>query len=182
MWMISDHYVMIRVVSMEISLCPMFGHPVGFKKRSEGPCGGQREKYPCDTPTASVNQKKYFLIFPKLLWAPNQLLNFFITQKNYRTHQKGNLNLYIWISHDHYIHHIELLQGPLRQLWRFPLSGNEITVDLRTAICITTNICSALFYRLSSQITTSPFHQQFSHCFGLGLIFCFVLFCFFALT
>lgn len=133
----------------------------GFGKRSESPCCGQREKYPCDTLTASANQRKYFLTFPKLLWAPNQLLNFFsITQKNYRTHQKGNLNLYIWTSHEHYIHHIELLQGPLRQLRRFPLSGNEITGDLCAAICSTTNICSALFYRLSSQITASSFHQQ----------------------
>jgi len=30
--MSSDHYVMIRVVSMEISLCPVFGHPVGLEK------------------------------------------------------------------------------------------------------------------------------------------------------
>lgn len=61
----------------------------GFGKRtSKHPWSGQRKKEIPLGPTVPASQRKLFLTFPKLLWAPDHLLNSCRTQKNYRTHQR----------------------------------------------------------------------------------------------
>lgn len=181
--MISDHHVMIRAASMETSLCPVFGHRQGLENVLQKVNVVVKERNILVT-HCPCKSKETFPNFSQVIMGTKTVAKLTM-QKNYKTHPKISLNLNLWTSLEHYTHYIELLQGPLehvKQLGCLPLSRNKIIGDLCAVICTTTNICSALYYRLSSQITASSFHQQLNgfqiHLEKVVTVPIFMLFCF----